>query len=156
MTEINEVKQWIEPLIHLSNTSADVFIQEENQNGRRIGGMYSMDTHTVTLYQKEIYSQAMEFFPEQDRFRDYVRIICAHELGHANDPYLTILAYRLDKERDFLKRKKIELLIEVQAWKYAKIILTGLVPSAVFRKVRKESLFHYYETIDQLLKNQAA
>ncbi|MFC0188588.1 ImmA/IrrE family metallo-endopeptidase [Fictibacillus aquaticus] len=156
MTEKSQINQILEQFKHISETTASIRIEENNPTGRRIGGMFSMDSHTITLYKSEIFSQAEQFFPGQDIFYDYLKVILAHELGHANDPYLKVLAQRLENEQDFLKRKKIELVIEVQAWKFARKLLMGDVPYHIFRKIRTESLAHYYESIDQLIKDNVA
>jgi hypothetical protein len=156
MTEISQINHIIEHFKQISKTTASIRIEEKNPNGRRIGGMYSMEDHSITLYTEEILSQSEDFFRGQNVFYDYLKVILAHELGHANDPYLKVLAERHGNETDFLTRKKIELVIEVQAWKAARKLLNRDVPQHVFRTIRKESLAHYYVSIDQMIKDDAA
>ncbi len=82
-----------------------------------------MNEHKVTMYLGEIRKQCLNIFGTLDRYEEVLRIVFAHELGHAADAELAGLSDQLDTCENELERKKLALLIEENAWNYAVKVL---------------------------------
>ncbi|WP_249716657.1 hypothetical protein [Paenibacillus sp. J31TS4] len=97
-------------------------------DGRLVGGKYHMATHTVYLYKEPLQQQCFQLFGSTDRLADYIELVLAHELGHAQDTELSRLSDLLDEELPERERRMIQLEIEENAWRYAEALLPEMDP----------------------------
>ncbi|MDN4522861.1 hypothetical protein [Fictibacillus fluitans] len=145
--------QKINHMVETFNISVEIHIEAKCPLNRNIGGKYNAGEQSITLYLEEIQSQCGWMFPGEDVFVEYASVIFAHEAGHATDPYLQKLVELYDATEDEFKRKKIELLVEVQAWKIASALVHDL-PDDFFNKIKRISLEHHYKAVSQGFKDE--
>ncbi|WP_410770553.1 hypothetical protein [Fontibacillus sp. BL9] len=146
--ERTAAKQIFDELLEVSGSGVSVKMKSRFPGGRNVGGKYSMSDHSVTIYLGEIKKQCMTLFGSLDGYGQLLRIVFAHELGHAEDAALADLSDRLDTCESELERKEIALRIEENAWEYA----LKLVPDAdkqMMDTVIYYSLHAYREAIAQ-------
>ncbi len=110
---------------------------------RLIGGKYSLETNTITIYMEEVRKQCILLFGSDDHLNDYFTVIVAHELGHAADKSLVLLAKERSSTRCVQKKRQLSIIIEDNAWKFA----TKLIPelSHILVTVRNQSMDLYGE-----------
>ncbi|MGE7876413.1 hypothetical protein [Peribacillus muralis] len=92
-----------------------LIIEKEFPGTRCVGGKYSAEGHTITLYQEDIEIQCQRSLGSLDRLEEYTWIILTHEIGHALDKELTVLSEELWSTGN----PKILYQIEVNAWDIA-------------------------------------
>lgn len=119
------------------DSSLELIIEKEFPGKRCVGGKYSANGHSITLYERDIEIQCERSLGSLARLEEYTWVILTHEMGHALDPDLAVLSEEL------YKTGKSEILyqIEVNAWNIAE----GLIPLIVqdlFTFIRDESLEH--------------
>jgi hypothetical protein len=114
----------------LVRSESDVYIKLENSfpGNRIVGGKYSLTTHTVTLYLEEIRQQCLQLFSTLDYLDDYLKVVFAHELGHAEDMELDYLSHKLSTCSEERDRIEIALKIEENAWDYARRLTPEINP----------------------------
>ncbi|WP_299088905.1 hypothetical protein [uncultured Metabacillus sp.] len=117
-------------------------------DGRLVGGKYHLGTHTITLYLNTIKQQCVQLFATDQYYLDYLMIVTAHELGHAEDQELVELCNQLDECTSKAERNKISLRIEENAWRYARALLKGM-DTTIVETVVFHSLKPYYEEMDK-------
>lgn len=105
-----------------------------------------MNSRTITLYIQEIQEQCTELFGSLQYIEQYFQIIFAHELGHAHDPMLEMLADELERCSDSLQSARISLRIEENAWEYARDLLPEVEPF-IFQTILDRSLEAYYDAL---------
>jgi hypothetical protein len=108
----------------------------------------------VTLYQEEIKQQCLQLFGSLDPLEDYISVVFAHELGHAEDQQLERLSLLLDSSLPAVERKSIELQIEENAWRYAESMLPQLDP-AFIQEIVTESLAAYRNEVQSEIARRA-
>lgn len=121
--ERTTAKQVFEELLRASGSTVSVNIKSRFPGGRNVGGKYSISNHSVTMYLGEIKKQCITLFGSLEGYEQLLRIVFAHELGHAEDSTLAALSDRLDTCTSELERKRIALRIEENAWDYAQELL---------------------------------
>jgi hypothetical protein len=125
----------IENVVHelLQHTGSSVKVKMESSfpENRLVGGKYHISTHTITLYIDEIKKQCVQLFSTDAYFIDYLKIVFAHEIGHAEDLELAMLCDQLDECTTQYERNKLALTIEENAWRYAESYLKEVDPSLV-------------------------
>ncbi|WP_243633364.1 metallopeptidase family protein [Paenibacillus xerothermodurans] len=129
-------------VLPLSGSQVEVSVQRRFPGKRLVGGKYQPASHKVTLYQEPIKQQCRQLFGSLDRLEDYIAVVFAHELGHAEDPQLEQLSRLLDGDLMVKERNAIALQIEENAWAFAEAWLTGIDP-AFIRLIIDESLAAY-------------
>lgn len=117
--ERTTAKQILDELLEVSGSEVSVHIKSRFPGGRNVGGKYSLSDHSVTMYLGEIKKQCLTLFGSVDGCERLLRIVFAHELGHAEDAMLAELSNRLDICDSELERMRIALRIEENAWEYA-------------------------------------
>lgn len=127
-----------------------VSIEPRFRNNRRVGGKYHLASHTVYLYKEEIVRQCCELFGSPCRLKEYIAVILAHELGHAEDPELEQLAAALDGPLTERQEAEIRLRIEENAWAYA-VSLLREADASFLHIIMEESLFSYRNQLDRFL-----
>ncbi|MFY4776393.1 hypothetical protein [Metabacillus sp. RGM 3146] len=114
------IKPITDALLLKSGSSTSLAIEKVFPDGRLIGGKYNTDSHTVTIYIEVIKKQCLQIFQSLEYFPDYLKAVLAHEIGHAEDGDLPMLADKLeDPNLTEQGRKQIALQIEENAWHYA-------------------------------------
>lgn len=114
------IKPITDALLLKSGSSASLTVEQVFPGGRLIGGKYNTASHTVTIYTEVIKTQCLQMFQSLEYFPDYLKAVLAHEIGHAEDQELSILADKLDDPNlTEQERKQIALQIEENAWNYA-------------------------------------
>ncbi|MDF2814540.1 MAG: hypothetical protein K0Q81_740 [Paenibacillus sp.] len=104
-----------------------------------------MATHSITLYQDTIRQQCLRLFGSLDRLEEYISVIFAHELGHAEDLQLDQLCCKLDEDLTTSERTLTMLQIEENAWQYAERLLSAEPEQGILHTIRMESLAIYRE-----------
>ncbi|MCF2944740.1 hypothetical protein [Paenibacillus tarimensis] len=132
----------ITALIKLSGSSVRLNVENYFPDNRNVGGKYKMSDHSITLYLKEIEEQCSSLLGSLEQLDEYITIIFAHELGHAEDHELTELSDRLDSAFSEMEHNLIALRIEENAWRYAREIL-GLAAGQLFDTIVEHSLQAY-------------
>lgn len=146
--ERTTAKQIFDELLKKSGSEVSVAMKSRFPGGRNVGGKYSISDHTVTMYLGEIKKQCIALFGSLEGYEQMLRIVFAHELGHAEDTELAALSERLDTCGSELARKQIALQIEENAWDFAR----RLVPDTdiqMMDTVIYHSLLAYREAIAQ-------
>ncbi|CAM3776648.1 hypothetical protein [Mesobacillus zeae] len=133
-----QIQILIESIIENSGTEAKVVLEGDFPGDRFAGGKYQFGTHTITLYIEEIRRQCKKIFGSEDCFFDYLAVVFAHEIGHAEDRELLGLIDRMDNSEDEEERNNILLTIEQNAWEYARTI----VPESSSRRFLETIIFH--------------
>lgn len=144
MSSLKEVifQPVIEELKQRSGSRACIILEPSYLGGRMIGGRYHMASHTVYVYSETISQQCAQLFGTLERLEEYAAVVCAHEIGHAEDRELGSLARLLDTELPPLRRAQIALRIEENAWRYARRLLPDVDP-AFMEAIIDESLYAY-------------
>lgn len=135
------------PLLLKSGSKAAIQLENHHPDSRLAGGKYSLSTHTITLYIEEIKEQCIQLFGSLANLDIYIAVVFAHELGHAEDRALGILAERLETAITENERARLSFFIEKRAWKYAEKLLQG-TDRTFTKKIIFQSLRHYYEQIE--------
>lgn len=141
-------KRIFDDLVEQTGSQVHVSIRSRFPGGRNVGGKYSMNEHQITMYLGEIQKQCLNIFGSLERYEEVLKIVFAHELGHASDSDLAALSERLDVCEDELEQKKIALRIEENAWNYAVEVL-GDADQSVLQTMIYVSLQSYREAIAQ-------
>ncbi|WP_199925493.1 hypothetical protein [Paenibacillus bouchesdurhonensis] len=110
-------------LLMQSGSTVSLDVRSRFPGGRNVGGKYSIADHKVTMYVGEIKKQCLSLFGSLEAFPQVLRIVFAHELGHAEDAHLQELSDLLDHCDNEQERKRIALRIEENAWNYAKMLI---------------------------------
>jgi hypothetical protein len=146
------VKRLINDLLIQSGSKVSVEVDSYFPGGRLIGGKYSMSHHSITMYIEVIKEQCLQLFSSLEYIADYFAVVFAHELGHAEDPELAILAEQLDECRTEMERNQISLKIEENAWDFARELLPEM-DHVFMDRIIFHSLLPYH---DRLLQTEIA
>lgn len=138
----------VKQLLKQSGSQAQVRLKHRFPGGRNVGGKYNISDHSVTLYLYEIRKQCRIMFGSTSLSlcKQLLRIVLAHELGHAQDPQLSELSDSMEACESRLDRSRLALQIEENAWNYAR----NLLPAAsmeMLEVVVRHSLSAYHEVI---------
>lgn len=117
------IEQSINDLLLRSGSEVCVQLDSHFPGGRLVGGKYNMGTHVVTMYIEVIKEQCLQMFSSLEYMMDYLKVVFAHELGHAEDGELSELVEQLDSCSTETERTMIALKIEENAWEFAKRLL---------------------------------
>lgn len=147
--EKHNIESKINQLIFKSGSKAQVVLESSYPGTKIAGGKYNMGTHTITLFLEEIKEQCLQLFASMDDFEEYVAIVFAHELGHAEDQHLADLVTLYEESPTDEKRNEISLQIEENAWDFAKRLLHEEVQSLSLDKIIDASLQSYREKVLQ-------
>ncbi|OLN21977.1 hypothetical protein BTO30_12060 [Domibacillus antri] len=113
----------VQQLLAHSGSSVSVEIGQALSGKTIAGGKYSLLHHRITLYLEGIQEQCKVLYGSLKPFEKHLAAVFAHELGHAEDKELTLLAGQFDQSIDPLEKKRIALRIETNAWVYARRLL---------------------------------
>ncbi|MCQ4088058.1 hypothetical protein [Saccharibacillus sp. JS10] len=149
------IEDTVTDVLARSNSKIEVVLENLFPGKRLIGGKYNLDDNRITLYLGVLEQQCELLFDSLEPFQEYVRVVLAHELGHAHDPELEYLSNRLSSIRGKVSRTRISLRLEQNAWQYADDLLRGENP-IVFDTIRGQSLSGYYEVLPEYARYLAA
>jgi hypothetical protein len=135
-----------EMLGHL-DCKLNVMMEDAFPGRRLVGGKYSMNTNSITMFTEDVTEQCLLMFPGDEVLLDYFKVVFAHELGHAHDKELEELAERLDWAEE-QERNQLMLRIEENAWRFARRILKDVAPSFL-EEIEFRSLAPYYQAVDK-------
>jgi hypothetical protein len=138
-------QQIVDELLGRLDSELNVIVERTFPGKRLIGGKYSMSTHSITMYTDSVTEQCLRMYGESDCLPDYFKVVLAHELGHAHDHELEVLAARLN-EADIEERSRLMLRIEENAWKFARTLLYDVAP-AFLEEIERQSLAPYYQAV---------
>ena len=142
-----QIENIVESILCQSGSSVLVELEDFFPGDRFAGGKYNFGTHTITLYIEEIKAQCLQLFSSLEHFEDYLAVVFAHEIGHAEDRELAELIQQMDRTSHDFTRKGIALKIEENAWDFArKLIPQQLHP--FMDTIIHYSLEPYYEALE--------
>jgi hypothetical protein len=113
-------------LLNDSGSSVSIEIKQKHSVSNLVGGHYNIMNHKITLYIEGIKEQCMVLYGSLDPLEKHLAAVFAHELGHAEDMDIIALADKMDDIEDPVKKNRIALRIETNAWEYAKRLLPDL------------------------------
>jgi hypothetical protein len=117
------IKSIVDKILIQSGSNVEVKLESHFPGDRFAGGKYNFGTHTITLYIEEIKGQCLHIFSTLEPFEDYLTVVLAHEIGHAEDRQLAELIEQMDGCSNEYSKKGIALRIEENAWDYAREML---------------------------------
>lgn len=142
------IEHTVTDVLARSNSKIEVVLEHMFPGRRLIGGKYNLDDNRITLYLGVLEQQCKLLFDSLEPFEEYVRVVLAHELGHAHDPELEYLSDRLVYICGTLSRTRVSLRLEQNAWRYAEDLLRRESPT-VFDTIMGQSLSSYYELLPE-------
>lgn len=142
------IERTVNDVLTRSNSQIEVVLEHLFPGKRLIGGKYNLDENRITLYLGVLEQQCKLLFDSLEPFEEYVRVVLAHELGHAHDPELDYLSERLVNIHGKLSRTRVSLRLEENAWRYADDLLRRENP-AIFDTIMGYSLSGYYELLPE-------
>lgn len=145
MTDL-QIETIVDEILSQSGSSVKVELEDYFPGDRFAGGKYNLGSHTITLYIEEIKAQCLQIFSSLDRFEDYLRIVFAHEIGHAEDSRLLDLIDEMDMCSNEFISKRIALKIEENAWDYARRLIPETI-HPLMETIIAYSLEPYYEAL---------
>lgn len=131
-------------LLERSGLPVTLSIERRFPGHRLVGGKYSMNAGTITMYSEVIAAQCLQLFGSLDRAEDYFAVVVAHELGHAADAELERLSAAMDMGGSPADIRRIALRIEENAWAYAVSLLPEIEDDFI-QAIIDESLRAYRE-----------
>ncbi|WLR55776.1 hypothetical protein LC048_01835 [Mesobacillus subterraneus] len=142
-----QIENIVKTLHVQSGSSVLVELEDFFPGDRFAGGKYNFGTHTITLYIEEIKAQCLQLFSSLNQFEDYLSVVFAHEIDHAEDRELAELILRMEETGNDLLRKKIALQIEMNAWDYARVLIPEKL-HPFMDTIIGYSLEPYYEALE--------
>lgn len=142
-----QLEKIVERILVQSGSSVKVELEDFFPGDRFAGGKYNFGSHTITLYIEEIKAQCLQLFSSLDQYENYLAVVFAHEIGHAEDRELAELIQKMDGTTNDVSKKGIALQIEMNAWDFART----LIPSKLhpfMDTIIHYSLQPYYEALE--------
>lgn len=118
-----QIEKIVERILVQSGSSVKVELEDFFPGDRFAGGKYNFGSHTITLYIEEIKAQCLQLFSSLDQYENYLAVVFAHEIGHAEDRELAELIQRMDGTANDVTKKGIALQIEMNAWDFARTLI---------------------------------
>lgn len=141
------IENVVEQILIQSGSSVTVMLESYFPGDRFAGGKYNFGSHTITLYIEEIKAQCLQIFSSLDHFEDYLAVVFAHEIGHAEDSQLAELIDQMDACSNEYSKKGIALRIEENAWEYARQLIPEQLHPFMDTIIRY-SLQPYYDALE--------
>ena len=142
-----QIKRIVDQILIQSGSSVKVELESYFPGDRFAGGKYNFASHTITLYIEEIKAQCLQVFSALDHFEDYLAVVFAHEIGHAEDSQLSDLIEQMDACNNDYTRTDIALNIENNAWDYARMLIPEKL-HPFMDTIIHYSLQPYYEALE--------
>lgn len=142
-----QIEKIVEEILVQSGSSVKVELEDFFPGDRFAGGKYNFGSHTITLYIEEIKAQCLQVFSSMECFEDYLSVVFAHEIGHAEDRELTELIQKMEEAGNDVLKKRIALQIEMNAWEYARLLIPEML-HPFMDTIIGYSLEPYYEALE--------
>jgi hypothetical protein len=142
-----QIESIIETILVQSGSSVQVELEDFFPGDRFAGGKYNFGTHKITLYIEEIKAQCLQLFSSLEQFEDYLAVVFAHEIGHAEDRELAELIQQMEQTGNDVLKKKVALQIEMNAWDYARMLIPEKL-HPFMDTIIGYSLEPYYEALE--------
>lgn len=142
-----QIEKIVEEILVQSGSSVKVELEDFFPGDRFAGGKYNFGSHTITLYIEEIKAQCLQVFSSMECFEDYLSVVFAHEIGHAEDRELTELIQKMEEAGNDVLKKRIALQIEMNAWEYARLLIPEKL-HPFMDTIIGYSLEPYYEALE--------
>lgn len=118
-----QIEKIVERILVQSGSSVKVELEDFFPGDRFAGGKYNFGSHTITLYIEEIKAQCLQLFSSLDQYENYLAVVFAHEIGHAEDRELAELIQKMGGTTNDVSKKGIALQIEMNAWEFARTLI---------------------------------
>jgi hypothetical protein len=142
-----QIENIVKTILVQSGSCVQVELEDFFPGDRFAGGKYNFGTHKITLYIEEIKAQCLQLFSSLDQFENYLAVVFAHEIGHAEDRELAELIKQMEETGNDVLKKKVALQIEMNAWDYARTLIPHELHSFMDRIIGY-SLEPYYEALE--------
>ena len=142
-----QIEKIVERILVQSGSSVKVELEDFFPGDRFAGGKYNFGSHTITLYIEEIKAQCLQLFSSLDQYENYLAVVFAHEIGHAEDRELAELIQKMDGTTNDVSKKGIALQIEMNAWDFARTLIP-LKLHPFMDTIIHYSLQPYYEALE--------
>ncbi len=142
-----QIEKIVERILVQSGSGVQVELEEFFPGDRFAGGKYNFGSHTITLYIEEIKAQCLQVFSSLDQFEEYLAIVFAHEIGHAEDRELAELIQEMEEAGNDVLKKRVALQIERNAWDYARLLIPEKLHS-IMDTIIGYSLEPYYDGLE--------
>ncbi len=142
-----QIEKIVEEILVQSGSLVKVKLEGFFPGDRFVGGKYNFGTHTITLYIEEIKAQCLQVFSSMEHFEDYLAVVFAHEIGHAEDRELAELILRMEETGNDVLKKRIALQIEMNAWDFARMLIPQRL-HPFMDTIIGYSLEPYYEALE--------
>lgn len=142
-----QLEKIVERILVQSGSSVKVELEDFFPGDRFAGGKYNFGSHTITLYIEEIKAQCLQLFSSLDQYENYLAVVFAHEIGHAEDRELAELIQKMDGTTNDVSKKGIALQIEMNAWDFARTLIP-LKLHPFMDTIIHYSLQPYYEALE--------
>lgn len=118
-----QLEKIVEQILVQSGSGVKVELEDFFPGDRFAGGKYNFGSHTITLYIEEIKAQCLQLFSSLDQYENYLAVVFAHEIGHAEDRELAELIQKMGGTTNDVSKKGIALQIEMNAWEFARTLI---------------------------------
>lgn len=142
-----QIEKIVERILVQSGSGVKVELEDFFPGDRFAGGKYNFGSHTITLYIEEIKAQCLQLFSSLDQYENYLAVVFAHEIGHAEDRELAELIQKMDGTTNDVSKKGIALQIEMNAWDFARTLIP-LKLHPFMDTIIHYSLQPYYEALE--------
>lgn len=142
-----QLEKIVEQILVQSGSGVKVELEDFFPGDRFAGGKYNFGSHTITLYIEEIKAQCLQLFSSLDQYENYLAVVFAHEIGHAEDRELAELIQKMDGTTNDVSKKGIALQIEMNAWDFARTLIP-LKLHPFMDTIIHYSLQPYYEALE--------
>lgn len=142
-----QIEKIVERILVQSGSSVKVELEDFFPGDRFAGGKYNFGSHTITLYIEEIKAQCLQLFSSLDQYENYLAVVFAHEIGHAEDRELAELIQKMDGTTNDVSKKGIALQIEMNAWDFARTLIPPKL-HPFMDTIIHYSLQPYYEALE--------
>jgi hypothetical protein len=142
-----QIEKIVERILVQSGSNVKVELEDFFPGDRFAGGKYNFGSHTITLYIEEIKAQCLQLFSSLDQYENYLAVVFAHEIGHAEDRELAELIQKMDGTTNDVSKKGIALQIEMNAWDFARTLIPPKL-HPFMDTIIHYSLEPYYEALE--------
>lgn len=142
-----QIEKIVERILVQSGSGVKVELEDFFPGDRFAGGKYNFGSHTITLYIEEIKAQCLQLFSSLDQYENYLAVVFAHEIGHAEDRELAELIQKMDGTTNDVSKKGIALQIEMNAWDFARTLIPPKL-HPFMDTIIHYSLQPYYEALE--------
>ncbi|KUP04008.1 hypothetical protein Q73_14380 [Bacillus coahuilensis m2-6] len=145
---VDNIQKNIQSVRLRAESNVNIIIKDYFPENKLVGGKYHVGSHTVTVFIEEIRKQCLQIFQSEEPLQDFITIVTAHEIGHAEDVELLDLIDQLDTATSEKEKVLIKLKIEENAWDFAATIIPRRL-EGMLTVIRGISLQLYYDQLEE-------